>query len=123
LGGFSSSLAGSSLSDATIGSICGLSSVTIDQLANINGTLRMNLSKSSSTFSNEGWTTLNVYLNQSDNSGSPDSAFPRTGTGSYHSGSTSFSSSSGACIYEWDSVLHSNAFGTTNGATHFIEFV
>jgi hypothetical protein len=123
ISGYSTSVAGDSLGDDSITSICGQSGVTITQLDNVNLSLRLGLSKSGATFSNTGWTTMKVWVGQNNNSGTPTATFPRTGTGSYHSGSTSFSSSSGSCLYLWSDVAYANAFGTTHQGNCFIEIV
>ena len=123
ISGYGSSVTGDSLGDDLIDSICGLSSVTITDLFNINGSLNLSLSRSNSTFSNSGWTTMKVWVGQNNNSGTPTATFPRTGTGSYHSGNTSFNSSTGSCTYFWTGVQQSNAFGTTHTTNCFIEIV
>jgi len=123
LSGYGSSLAGDSLGDDSVDSICGQSGVTIYQLDNINLSLRLGLSKTDATFSNSGWTTMKVWVGQNNNSGTPTATFPRTGTGSYHSGSTSFSSSTGSCQYLWTDVAYASAFGTTHQGNCFIEIV
>jgi hypothetical protein len=123
ISGYSTSVAQDSLGDDSITSICGQSGVTITQLDNVNLNLRLGLSKSGATFSNTGWTTMKVWVGQNNNSGTPTATFPRTGTGSYHSGSTSFSSSSGTCLYLWSDVAYANAFGTTHQGNCFIEIV
>tara|TARA_B100000497_G_scaffold69578_1_gene78308 strand:+ start:457 stop:1071 length:615 start_codon:yes stop_codon:yes gene_type:complete len=123
ISGYGSSVTGDSLGDDVIDSICGLSSVTITDLFNLNGSLNLSLSRSNSTFSNSGWTTMKVWVGQNNNSGTPTATFPRTGTGSYHSGNTSFNSSTGSCTYFWTGVQQSNAFGTTHTTNCFIEIV
>jgi len=123
ISGYGSSVTGDSLGDDVIDSICGLSSVTITDLFNLNGSLNLSLSRSNSTFSNSGWTTMKVWVGQNNNSGTPTATFPRTGTGSYHSGNTSFNSSTGSCTYFWTGVQQSNAFGSTHQGNCFIEIV
>ena len=123
ISGYGTSVAGDSLGDDSITSICGQSGVTITQLDNVNLNLRLGLSKSSATFSNSGWTTMKVWVGQNNNSGTPTATFPRTGTGSYHSGNTSFSSSTGSCTYLWTDVAYASAFGTTHQQNCFIEIV
>ena len=123
ISGYGTSVAGDSLGDDSITSICGQDGVTIIQLDNVNLNLRLGLSKSSATFSNSGWTTMKVWVGQNNNSGTPTATFPRTGTGSYHSGNTSFSSSTGSCTYLWTDVAYASAFGTTHQQNCFIEIV
>lgn len=123
ISGYGTSVAGDSLGDDSITSICGQDGVTITQLDNVNLNLRLGLSKSSATFSNSGWTTMKVWVGQNNNSGTPTATFPRTGTGSYHSGNTSFSSSTGSCTYLWTDVAYASAFGTTHQQNCFIEIV
>ena len=123
ISGYSTSVAQDSLGDDSITSICGQSGVTITQLDNVNLSLRLGLSKSGATFSNSGWTTMKVWVGQNNNSGTPTATFPRTGTGSYHAGNTSFSSSSGSCLYLWTDVAYASAFGTTHQGNCFIEIV
>ena len=123
ISGYSTSVAQDSLGDDSITSICGQSGVTITQLDNVNLSLRLGLSKSGATFSNSGWTTMKVWVGQNNNSGTPTATFPRTGTGSYHAGNTSFSSSSGSCLYLWTDVAYASAFGTTHQGNCFVEIV
>ena len=123
ISGYGSSVTGDSLGDDVIDSICGLSSVTITDLFNLNGSLNLSLSRSNSTFSNSGWTTMKVWVGQNNNSGTPTATFPRTGTGSYHSGSVSFQSSTGSCSYFYQVVAFANAFGSTHQGNCFIEIV
>jgi len=122
--GYGDSVTGDSLGDDSINSICGQSGVTIVSLFNINGSLNLGLEKSGVTFSNTGWTTMKVWVGQNNNSGTPTATFPRTGTGSYHTGSTSFNSynNGGGATYLWSSVQHSHAFGNSSGNC-FIEIV
>jgi hypothetical protein len=123
LSGYGNSTTGDSLGDDSVDSICGQTNATITSLFNINGSLNFGLTKSGATFSNSGWTTMKVWVGQNNNSGTPTATFPRTGTGSYHSGSTNFSSSSGSCTYLWTGVQMANAFGTTHQGNCFIEWV
>ena len=123
LSGYGNSTTGDSLGDDSVDSICGQTNATITSLFNINGSLNFGLTKSGATFSNSGWTTMKVWVGQNNNSGTPTATFPRTGTGSYHSGNTNFSSSSGSCTYLWTGVQMANAFGTTHQGNCFIEWV
>ena len=123
ISGYSSSVAGDSLGDDSVTSICGQSGVTIDQIHNVNTIMSLSLEKSGATFSNSGWTTMKVWVGQNNNSGTPTATFPRTGTGSYHSGSTGFSSATGSCSYTWSGVQYANAFGTTHQQNCFVEIV
>jgi len=121
--GYGPGQGGDSLGDDSINSICGQSGVTITSMQNQNGTMSVALSKSGATFSNSGWTTMKVWVGQNNNSGTPTATFPRTGTGSYHSGNTGFSSSTGSCTYTWIGVQMTNAYGTTHTTNCFIEIV
>ena len=123
ISGYGTSVPQDSLGDDSIDSICGLSSVTITSLQNVNNNFSFAMEKSGATFSNSGWTTMKVWVGQNNNSGTPTATFPRTGTGSYHSGSTSFNASTGSCSYIWQSVAFANAFGTTHQGNCFIEIV
>ena len=123
ISGYGTSVPQDSLGDDSIDSICGQSGVTITSLQNVNNNFTFALSKSGATFSNSGWTTMKVWVGQNNNSGTPTATFPRTGTGSYHSGSTSFNASTGSCSYIWQSVAFANAFGTTHQGNCFIEIV
>lgn len=120
--GYGTSVAGDSLGDDSIDSICGQSGVTITTLQNVNNNFTFALSKSGATFSNSGWTTMKVWIGQSNNSGTPTATFPRTGAGSYHS-SVSFSSGTGSCSYLYQTVAFANAFGSTHQQNCFIEIV
>ena len=123
ISGYGTSVAGDSLGDDSIDSICGQSGVTITGLQNVNNNFTFALSKSGATFSNSGWTTMKVWVGQNNNSGTPTATFPRTGTGSYHSGSVSFQSSTGSCSYFYQFVAFANAFGSTHQGNCFIEIV
>ena len=123
ISGYGTSVPQDSLGDDSIDSICGLSSVTITTFQNVNNNFSFAMEKSGATFSNSGWTTMKVWVGQNNNSGTPTATFPRTGTGSYHSGSTSFNASTGSCSYIWQSVAFANAFGTTHQGNCFIEIV
>ena len=123
ISGYGTSVPQDSLGDDSIDSICGQSGVTITSLQNVNNNFTFALSKSGATFSNSGWTTMKVWVGQNNNSGTPTATFPRTGTGSYHSGSTGFSSATGSCSYTWSGVQYANAFGTTHQQNCFIEIV
>jgi len=122
ISGYGTSVAGDSLGDDSIDSICGQSGVTITSLQNVNNNFTFALSKSGATFSNSGWTTMKVWIGQSNNSGTPTATFPRTGAGSYHS-SVSFQSSSGSCSYLYQTVAFASAFGSTHQQNCFIEIV
>jgi len=123
ISGYGSSIAQDSLGDDSIDSICGQSGVTITSLQNVNTNFTFAMEKSGATFSNSGWTTLKVWVGQNNNSGTPTATFPRTGTGSYHTGSVSFQSSTGSCSYFYQGVQYANAFGTTHQGNCFIEIV
>ena len=122
ISGYGTSVAGDSLGDDSIDSICGQSGVTITSLQNVNNNFTFALSKSGATFSNSGWTTMKVWIGQSNNSGTPTATFPRTGAGSYSS-SVSFQSSSGSCSYLYQTVAFASAFGSTHQQNCFIEIV
>jgi len=125
--GFSGTSAiGSATGTSLSGIVGGQTGCTMSVLLNTNGVLYFQYIKSgySGTFSNTGWTTLNVYLGQSNNSGSADLTLART--------AFSFSSSNGIAFYTYNgsspsvgspTATGSGAIFGSSGGTHFIEIV
>jgi len=73
----------------------------------------------SSAFNNVGWTSLNIYLNQTNNNGSPDLALARTSASNWSSAPPSVN-------WVWgpsSSYAISSYFGTTSNNTHHIEIL
>ena len=123
--GFSSTI-GSASGTNLSGTVLGQTGVFMSMIMNTNGVLYLYFNKSgfSGTFSNTGWTTLNVYLGQSNNSGSADLTLART--------AFTFTSSSGNAYYTYNgsspsigspTSTASGAIFGSSGGTHFIEIV
>lgn len=85
-----------SMTDDAIGSFQSSSVCKITQTENLAGTFNLTISVSSGskTFNNSGFTTLNLYLGQTTNSGSPDVALART--------SATFSNGTNFGRWAWD---------------------
>jgi hypothetical protein len=122
--GYSSGYIGS-ITDATINSFQSSSLCLITQAQNLAGTMSLiiGVSSGSKTFNNSGFTTLNLYLGQTTNSGSPDVALART--------SANFTSNTNQGQWAWDvATLGGNTsptfvngiFGTST-TNNFIELV
>lgn len=114
-----------SITDATIDDFQSSSLCKITYCLNIAGTLNfyIGVTSGSKTFNNSGFTTLNLYLGQTTNSGSPDVALART--------SASFSTGTNRGQWTWDvATLGGNSsptfvngiFGTST-TNNFIELV
>lgn len=75
---------------------------------------------STGTFTNTGWSNLRIYLNQTNNSGSPDLTLTRTGATGFGAGSSS--GNSGYYYYTSSSYASlSTYFGTGSNETHYVE--
>ena len=98
--------------------------VQIDDMRNFNGQMFLSFKRtngSQGSFNNSGWTSLKIYLNQTNNSGSPDLTLGRTSA--TFSGSAT---SSTHAMWTWGTsgtYSISTYFGTSNGNQHFIEVV
>ena len=114
-----------SITDDTIDSFQSSTVCKITQVENLAGTLNFTISvtSGSKTFTNSGFTTLNLYLGQTTNSGSPDVALART--------SASFSTGTNTGQWTWDvATLGGNSsptfvngiFGTST-TNNFVEMV
>ena len=114
-----------SITDDTIDSFQSSTVCKITQVENLAGTLNFTISVSSGskTFNNSGFTTLNLYLGQTTNSGSPDVALART--------SATFSYGTNFGRWVWDvATLGGNSnptfvngiFGTST-TNNFVEMV
>ena len=122
--GYSEGVRGS-ITDATIDSFQSSSLCKITFCNNIAGTLNFHIgvTSGSKTFNNSGFTTLNLYLGQTTNSGSADVALART--------SASFSTGTNSGQWTWDvATLGGNTSPTfVNGifglstTNNFIELV
>lgn len=108
------------------GTVGGQTGCTMSTILNTNGTLYFQYIKSgfSGSFTNTGWTTLNVYLGQNHSGGTADLTLART--------AFSFSSSNGVAYYSYNgsspsigsaSSTASGAIFGASGGTHFIEIV
>jgi len=114
-----------SITDATIDSFQSSSLCKITFIVNIAGTLNfyIGVTSGSKTFTNSGFTTLNLYLGQTTNSGSPDVALART--------SANFTQGTNRGQWSWDvATLGGNTSPTfVNGifglstTNNFIEMV
>ena len=99
----------------------GRSDVFVYRLLNLNSILYLGLKSSgSSTFVNEstadgGFDTLNIYLGQTNNSGSADLSLARTSAG--------FSSTTNAGDWSWSSVAIGTYFGLSSSTTNFFELL
>ena len=75
---------------------------------------------STGTFTNTGWSNLRIWLNQTNNSGSPDLTLTRTGATGFSGGSSS--GNSGYYYYTSSSYASlSTYFGNTSSETHYAE--
>ena len=114
-----------SITDDTIDSFQSSTVCKITQVENLAGTLNFTISvtSGSKTFTNSGFTTLNLYLGQTTNSGSADVALART--------SATFSNGTNFGRWAWDvATLGGNSsptfvngiFGTST-TNNFVEMV
>ena len=114
-----------SITDATIDSFQSSTVCEITQVENLAGTLNFTISitSGSKTFSNSGFTTLNLYLGQTNSSGSADVALARS--------SATFSNGTNFGRWAWDvGTLGGNSsptfvngiFGTST-TNNFVEMV
>ena len=112
--GYGPVTSGSSVGDNTF-TLSNGTSVTWNGLYNVNGTsMTLQLTGSSSP-SNAGFTAIDIYAFQSNDSGSPDLTLLRTDA----------SSSSASTTRNWtwsDSFAIGTFFGTSNGTTHYVVF-
>jgi len=122
--GYSSGYIGS-ITDATIDSFQNSSLCLITQAQNLAGTMSLiiGVSSGSKTFNNSGFTTLNLYLGQTTNSGNPDVELDRV--------DANFTSNTNQGQWAWDvATLGGNTsptfvngiFGTST-TNNFIELV
>lgn len=99
----------------------GRTDVFVYRLINLNSILYLGLKSSgSSTFVNEstadgGFDTLNIYLGQTDNSGSADLSLARTSAG--------FSTATNQGDWSWSSVAIGTYFGLSSSTTNFFELL
>ena len=99
----------------------GRTDVFVYRLINLNSTLYLGLKSSgSSTFVNEstadgGFDTLNIYLGQTNNSGSADLSLART--------SAIFSTATNQGDWSWSSVAIATYFGLSSSTTNFFELL
>lgn len=114
-----------SITDDTIDSFQSSTVCKITQVENLAGTLNFTISvtSGSKTFTNSGFTTLNLYLGQTNSSGSADVALART--------SATFSNGTNFGRWAWDvATLGGNSsptfvngiFGTST-TNNFVEMV
>lgn len=101
------------------GTVGGQTGVICSTAMNTNGIMYLYFIKSgfSGTFTNTGWTSVNYYLDQHTNSGSPDLTILRT--------AFTFSSSNGTAYYSYDgSYAIATYFGSSgNGKDYFVEIL
>jgi len=99
----------------------GRTDVFVYRLINLNSILYLGLKSSgSSTFVNEstadgGFDTLNIYLGQTDNSGSADLSLART--------DAVFSTATNQGDWSWGSVAIGTYFGLSSSTTNFFELL
>ena len=97
--------------------------VEIVDLRNFQGQIFLTFKRTNNTngtFNNSGWTSMKIYLNQTNNSGSPDLTLARTSAG------FTSATNSAQCMWTWgttNSYSLSSYFGTSSGNQHFIEVV
>ena len=98
--------------------------VEINDLRNFSGQMFLSFYRtdnSQGSFNNSGWTSMKIYLNQTNNSGSPDLTLNRTSatfTGS--------ATNSTYAMWTWgttNTYSLSSYFGTSTGNQHYIEIV
>jgi len=117
---------GSATGTSLSGTVGGQTGCIMSSILNTNGILYFQYIKSgfSGSFTNTGWTTLKVYLGQSNNSGSADLTLART--------AFSFTSTNGIAYYSYNgsspsvgspSSTASGAIFGASGGTHFIEII
>ncbi len=98
--------------------------VKITDLRNFNGIMFLTITRtdgSQGSFNNSGWTSMKIYLSQTNNSGSPDLTLNRTSA--TFSGSASNSTHA---TWSWGTTgtySISSYFGTSSGNQHFIEVI
>lgn len=96
----------------------------VSDLRNFGGQMYLAFRRSDNStgvFNNSGWTSMKIYLNQTNNSGSPDLTLARTSA-------TAFTTSSevSSATWTWGSAgtySFSTYFGTSSGNQHYIEVV
>ena len=95
--------------------------VSMTDLRNFGGTIWLTFTRtngSTGTFNNSGWTSMKIYLNQTNNSGSPDATLTRS------SATFTSASNSASVFWQWsNNYSFSSYFGTTSGNQHFIEVI
>jgi hypothetical protein len=97
----------------------GLANVTTTSLSFI-----VAASGSTPIYTNSGWTQINVYQNQSNNSGSPDATLYRSNmTFSVSNNGTSSATASWTQSGSLGTFAFATYFGSTNGVTNFVEIV
>ena len=108
---------GSIVDDTVSGTFQGSTNVIIESVYNSAGiTLELTVSSGSKTFNNSGFTSIRFYLNQSNNSGTPDLTLLRTGA--------NFSANNSIGAWFWTgSFAVADYFGTSAGNTHFFEIL
>ena len=114
--GYGPLTSGSSVGDNTFNLSNG-QAVTWNALYTINSSNMTFTLTSSSNVPNSGWTSIKIYLNQSNASGSPDLTLNRTDASTASGSSTTRS-------WTWSGTYtYTTYFSATNGAVHFIEIV
>ena len=114
--GYGGGTTGSSVGDSTFNLSNG-QAVTWTALYTVNSSNMVFTLTSSSNIANSGWTSIKIYLNQSNNSGSPDLTLNRTDASTASGSSTTRS-------WTWSGTYsYAVYFSTTNGTVHFIEIV
>lgn len=100
----------------------GTGDVQLNGIYNINGSSIYVYFKrtngSVGTFTDTGWSNLKIWLNQTNNSGSPDLTLTRTGASGFSAGSSSGNS---AYYYYTATRSMSTYFGTNSNETHYVE--
>ena len=97
--------------------------VSMVDLRNFDGAIWITFTRTNGnngTFNNSGWTSLKIYLNQTNNSGSADLTLTRS------SATFTTASNSPSAFWYWgttNTYSLSSYFGTTSGNQHFIEVI
>ena len=95
----------------------------VSDMRNFGGQMYLTFRRSDNStgvFSNSGWTSLKIYLNQTNNSGSPDLTLART------SATFTTASNVSSATWQWgttNTYSLSTYFGTSSGNQHYIEVV
>lgn len=116
---------GSATDTGLLGQVCGQTGCICTTLYTLNSVMYLTITKSgfNGTFVNTGWTSLKLYLDQHNNTGTPDITIPRTDfTFSQNQGSGGGDDST--CTYSDNPYSISTYFGGSgNTKIYFAEIV